>query len=108
MASSIERYIIRTKYEDLLKDLHREMVEGRGDEEWADKLRDAMADLWHLLPPEDKGLVDQLSEALYMHAELSGKCHLLGGEGQAKAGVTGDGYVILNTRGIKKLELSNE
>lgn len=61
----IQRHILRTKYEDYLKDLHREMIEGRGDEEWADTLRDAMAELWYRLPQEDQAHVDRLSEDLY-------------------------------------------
>lgn len=58
------------EYNNLLFLLHEEMAFGRGEEEYADELRDQMDDPWHLLTKEEREKVNKFSEELYVIEEL--------------------------------------
>jgi tetratricopeptide (TPR) repeat protein len=61
-----EMNVSRRAYEQLLVALHKEMLAGQGDEEPADKIREAMEAPWYALEEQDKPLLKELSADLYM------------------------------------------
>lgn len=58
------------EYNHLLFLLHEEMAFGRGEEEYADNLRDQSEPLWYLLSKEEREKADKFSEELYVIEDL--------------------------------------
>ena len=55
----------KEKYKNLLRKLHIEMKEGRGDDQVADDLRDQMDEPWYDMTEEQREECNLLSEELY-------------------------------------------
>lgn len=55
----------KEKYQELLRKLHIEMKEGRGEDKVADDLRDEMDQPWYDMTKEEIAECNQLSEDLY-------------------------------------------